>query len=518
MLISWRETMAAGTVGIIEIGSTGVRLLIANVFDDGSYEILESAGKQAALGRDAFTTRVISREATNQCIAILRGFREILKAYGLEPSATHLVATSALREASNRDAFVDRVAMRTGFRIEVIEDIEESHYLYLAVQHALGDDARYFARSNTLMMEVGGGTTELMLLRKGRIVSAHSLRLGTVRLEEQVKAAAGSAMYLMRIISDNVRTVCANLEEELPLAKVRNFIVLGADARFTAKIIGKHGRSQYRVIPKAEFLEFVDHVQALSVDELAGHYHLSYDEAEAVVPGLIITSLFLERTSAEELIVPGVSIREGVLLALAGGKKEEIAKELHHQVMASTLMLGRRFHFDEKHALWVTNTALFMFDRLQETHGMNSRDRLLLEVAGMLHDVGTFIRPNSHHKHSEYIVKNSEIFGLQRDELTIIANIVRYHRKAGPIPAHINYVSLVHEDRVLVLKLCALLRVADALDKSHTQRLKLVDIHSKGENLVLQTDAEYDLSLERMSLRAKGDIFEDVFGQKVVIL
>lgn len=510
--------MAAGTVGIIEIGSTGVRLLIANVFEDGSYEILENAGKQAALGRDAFTSRIISRESTNQCIAILRGFREILKGYGLEPATTHLVATSALREASNRDSFVDRVAMRTGFRIEVIEDIEESHYLYLAVQHALGADARYFARSNTLMMEVGGGTTELMLLRKGKIVSAHSLRLGTVRVEEQVKAAAGSSVYLMRIISDNVRTVCANLEEELPLTKVRNFIVLGADARFAARVIGRHGRKQYRVIPKGEFLEFVDHVQALSIDELAGRHHLSYDEAEALVPGLIITSLFLERTGAEELVVPGVSIREGILLALAAGKKDQIASELHHQVLASTLMLGRRFHFDEKHALWVTNAALFLFDKLQEVHGMSRRERLLLEVAAMLHDIGNFIRPNSHHKHSEYIVKNSEIFGLQRDELTIIANIVRYHRKAGPIPSHVNYVSLVHEDRVLVLKLCALLRVADALDKSHTQRLKLVEVHSRGDNLVLQTDAEYDLSLERVSLRAKSDIFEDVFGQKVVII
>ncbi|MBU0937200.1 MAG: HD domain-containing protein [Spirochaetes bacterium] len=510
--------MASGTVGIIEIGSTGIRLLIANVSADGSFELLETAGRQSMLGRDAFTSRQISREAMNQTISILRGFREILKAYGLEPAQVHLVATSALREAENRDTFVDRVAMRTGFRIEIIEDIEESHYLYLAVQHALGEDAAYFAKSNTLMMEVGGGTTELMLLRRGRIVSAHSLNLGTVRVEEQVKAAAATTSYLSRILADSIRTVCGNLEEELPLSRVRNFIVLGTDARFAARIIGQHGRSQYRVVTKAAFVEFVDHLQALSIDEITATYHLPYSEAEAVIPGLIIISLFLERTAAEELIVPSVSIREGILLTLAGGKDQQVAAELHRQVVASAVNLGRRYRFDEKHASWVSQAALFLFDRLQDTHGLSPRDRLLLEVSAQLHDIGSFIRSSSHHKHSEYIVKNSEIFGLQRQELVVIANIVRYHRKGGPSAAHINYASLVHEDRVLVLKLASLLRVADALDKSHTQRLQLVDLQIRDENLVLITDAEYDLSLERLSLRAKSDLFEDVFGQKVIIL
>lgn len=510
--------MHTGTIGVIEIGSTGIRMLIANLLPDGGFTILESAGKQASLGRDAFTSRLISRESTNQCIAILRGFKEILKAYDLDEASVHIVATSALREAENRDAFVDRVAMRTGFRVTIIEDIEESHYLYLAVLHALGDDARYFAKANTLMMEVGGGTTELMLLRRGRIVAAHSLRLGTVRVEEQLKAAAGSPAYLQRIISDNVRTACDSLEEDLPLAKVRNFIVIGHDARFAARIIGLAGRQQYRVIPKADFLDLVQRLQSMSMEELAATYRLTYTDAEAVVPGLMIVSLFLERTGAEELIVPGVSIREGVLLAEAGGQSAEIAAELHNQVLASTLNLGRRYHIDEKHVQWVSATALFLFDRLQDSHGLGQRERLLLEVASLLHDIGSFIRPNSHHKHSEYIVKNSEIFGLQRDELIIIANIVRYHRKSGPMPSHISYMSLVREDRVLVLKLAAILRVADALDKSHTQRLRVLDIESRGDNLVLHSDAEYDLSLERMSLKNKGDLFEDVFGQRVLVL
>lgn len=502
---------------VIEIGSTGIRSLIANVSDNGKYEILERAGKPVALGRDVFTTGLISRESTRECIAVLRGFGELLRTYGVEPAKARVVATSALREAENRDAFVDRVAMRTGFRVDIIEAIEESHYMYLAVQRALGDDVRSFARTNSIIIEVGGGSTELMLLRRGRIVAAHSLRLGTIRVDEQSRAVMGSAGYLMRFLGDNVRTACDGLEEDLPLAGVRSFIVIGNDARFAARIGNADVRQDYSVLPREKFLSLVDRLKGLSVEGVVSEYRVPYSEAEALIPGLVITALFLERTGAEELIVPKVSLRDGLLISMSGGSSDEIQMELHKQVVASVIGLGRRYHFDEDHAAHVVEHALFLFDRLKESHGMGRRERLLLEAAGYLHDVGNFIKTSGHHRHSEYIVLNSEIFGLQRDDLTIVANLVRYHRKSGPSSTHSGYMSLPREDRAAVLKLSAMLRVADALDRGHTQRLKLVDLELKEDHLVLQTDCQGDLSLERLSLAEKADMFEDVFGLKVVV-
>ena len=193
-------------------------------------------------------------------------------------------------------------------------------------------------------------------------------------------------------------------------------------------------------------------------------------------------------------------------------------EEIHTQIIASTIGLGRRYHFDERHASNVSEHCLFLFDKLTELHGMGRRERTLLEAAAWLHDIGAFIKANGHHHHSEYIVRNSEIFGLQRDDLTIVANIVRYHRKAGPSPSHINYMSLSREDRTIVLKLAALLRVADALDRGHTQHLTLESLELKEDHLLLQTDCQGDLSMERLSLVDKGDIFEDVFGYKVVVI
>ena len=241
--------MSSRTEAVIEIGSTGIRALVANVSGEGGYEILDRAGKPVALGRDVFTTGLVSRESTRECIAVLRGFRELLRTYGVEPANARVIATSALREAENRDAFVDRVAMRTGFRVDIIEAIEESHYMYLAVQRALGGDAKYFARTNSIIIEVGGGSTELMLLRRGRIVAAHSLRLGTIRVDEQSRAAMGASGYLMRFLADNVRTACDGLEEDLSLAGVRSFIVIGNDARFAAKVAGTEAQARLQHHP-----------------------------------------------------------------------------------------------------------------------------------------------------------------------------------------------------------------------------------------------------------------------------
>jgi len=187
------------------------------------------------------------------------------------------------------------------------------------------------------------------------------------------------------------------------------------------------------------------------------------------------------------------------------------------QVIASAINLGRKFHFDEDHALHVTKLSLSLFDQLAEEHKIAKESRLLLHVAGVLHDIGTYIRASGHHKHGQYIVENSEIFGLNHDQIAIISNLVRYHRKAMPTPRHFSYISLSRDNRILVLKLSAILRVADAIDRGHSQRVEEVDVQIRGEELFLNCKRKGDITLEQFGLQAKGNLFEEVFGYKVVL-
>ena len=222
--------------------------------------------------------------------------------------------------------------------------------------------------------------------------------------------------------------------------------------------------------------------------------------------------------AATRLIVPDLSIREGLLLSLALEPDPKIQEEFKSQVIASAVSLGRKYHVDEDHARHVTNLALSLFDQLQKFHGLDRLCRLLLEVGGLVHDIGTYVRSSGHHKHGQYIVSNSDIFGLHRDEISIVSNVVRYHRKALPTTSHIEYISLPRERRTVVSKLAAILRVADALDKGHMQRIEKVKVEIKGDELLMHNSHTGDISIERYGLARKVNMMEEVFGLKVVLL
>ncbi len=502
----------------IEIGSTGIRLLVAAIDKNGSLKVLDRAAKPSRIGRDTFTMGRISRDAIRETIAILNVFKEMLAGYGISPEAATTIGTSALREAANRDTFTDRVALQTGFKIRIIEDIEENHLMYLAVQQALQDERKFLSRSNSMILEVGGGTTEIMLLQRGKMVSTHSLRIGTLRLDEQMREAGSSRNYLEEYLESNIKTACDLMADELKLDTIKSYIVIGSDARFAAYCLSGTAYPAYTVLSREQFIDFARSISAMSLEECISAYNISYTEAEGLASGLMIEALFLEKTSAETVIIPNVSIREGAILAEVSGLDKSIRRELTAQVLASARSLGKRYRYDEVHARNVAAISLEIFDFLSRDHGLGDHERLLLEIAAVLHDIGTYIRASGHHKHGEYIVSNSEIFGLNKNDIAIVSNVVRYHRHMPPSPMHLNYISLPREDRVTVMKLSAILRVADALDRNHTGRAMDSSFEKSGERFLIKPSQTLDYSMERLSLSAKGDLFEDVFGLEPVIV
>lgn len=511
------EGFVADTTAVIELGSTGIRLLIARTNGENSVEVLDRASKPSRIGRDVFTLGHVTREAMRETVAIFISYRELLAGYGIPPERARVFATSALREATNRDTFVDRIALQTGFQVTVVEDIEENHLMYLAIQHTLQDERDILAMSNTMILEVGGGSTEIMLLKRGNMVASHSLRIGTVRVAEHIRSLGTAPSYIGRIVEDSVRTACNCLEEEMPLDGVTTFIVIGSDARLAAMRNSGLRTGKYCILSREVFCKFAEDVATFGPEELVAKHKISWADAEGLATGLAIEKLFLSRTIATEVIIPDVSIREGLLLSVLQGSHDELAEEMRRQILASAAALGQKFHYDEKHASTVAKLSLEIFDVLTRDYGMDRRSRMLLEVAALLHDIGTIIRFSGHHKHGEYIVANSEIFGLNRRDLSIISNVVRYHRKMGPAPNHYNYIALQREDRLMVTKLAAILRVADALDRRHDSKTGILAFERAEDRFIIKPEKKADYSLERMSLAEKGDLFGEIFGLEPVL-
>ncbi|MFP4642805.1 MAG: HD domain-containing protein [Spirochaetales bacterium] len=505
-------------VAVIDIGSTAVRMIVAEVDSDGQWKRLDRAARPVGLGRDVFTGGAISRESMLQCVRILAAFTELLDGWQVQPANIRTVATSAIREAKNRDTFIDRVQIRTGLRINVIEGVEENHLTYLAVQNAINHMRPQFSRSASLILEVGGGTSELMVLNRGKMVSAHSLRVGTVRVRQQVRPGFDSAQQIHEYLRENVRVTKEVLASEFDLSRVRFFVAVGGEARLAARQVGERKHEYYSVIDKERFNEFIAGVQEMQNDELVDELGLSYYEVESLLPGLLLYKFFVEVTRAEQLIVPDVSIREGVLISFALGTSRAVEKQFYTQVIASALSLGHKYRFDEAHARQVADHALSLFDQLTEEHGLDRHARLLLEVAALLHDIGNFVRSSGHHKHSQYLVANSEIFGFSREDIRIISNLVRYHRKSPPQASHPEFSSLRREHRLMVLKLGAILRIADALDRSHGQRVHSLDVEIQEADVLLHCEHTSDIQVERYGVDVKGDMFEQVYGYAVKVV
>jgi exopolyphosphatase/guanosine-5'-triphosphate,3'-diphosphate pyrophosphatase len=303
----------------------------------------------------------------------------------------------------------------------------------------------------------------------------------------------------------------------MELAHVRTFVVAGSDARLASEHAGRELNENCRTIERNDFTAFADKIRNFSIEECIQKLGASYAEAEGLVPGILVLKLFLEQTGAAQVVVPLITIREGYLIDLDMGVDSELQEEFYSQIIASAVNMGRKYHYDEAHAKHVAGLCMTLFDALAKEHGMNRRQRMMLETAAILHDIGAYIKGSGHNRHGQYIVANSEIFGLQRDELDIIANVIRYHRGDPPAQTDIEYISLQREDRILVVKMTSILRVADALDRGHSQQIQNLTVDCRAETVALHSSGAYDISLELIALEEKALLFQDTFGYKIVL-
>ena len=504
-------------VAVLEIGSTGIRLLVAQVESGGRWTVLDRAERPVSLGRDVFDSGELSRESLLECLSVLKSIRELLAGWGIAAGDVHVIATSAIRVARNRDVFIDRLRQETGFCPSVVDGIEENRLMYLGVRFAIKGDLPMFWRANSMIMEIGGGSTEIMLLRKGQMVAAHSIKLGTIILDQRIRLRAGPGSVNERYLSEAIRNTTELVNAEMDMSHIRTFVVVGSDARLASSQTGSELNEHCRLIKRADFIDFAERVRGYSIEDCIQNFGISYSEAEGFITGILVLKLFFEQTGAAHVVVPLMSIREGYLVDIAQGVDSELQEEFFSQIIASAVNLGRKYHFDEAHALHVTKFCMELFDALAMEHGMNRRQRMMLEVSALLHDIGIYIKGSGHNKHGQYIVVNSEIFGLRRNEVDIIANVIRYHRGDPPAQSDIEYISLQREERILVLKMAAVLRVADALDRGHTQQIKSLAVEHRPETIALHAKGVYDTSLELIALEEKSDLFQEVFGYKVVL-
>lgn len=503
---------------VIEIGSTGVRLLVSELAEDQKQTVLDRSDMPLDLGRDVFTTGAIRQETQNQLIHILTRYKEQLEGWGIKPSDANCIALSAFRDANNRDPVMDRILVQTGFRVHIVDGIEEIKLMYLAIADCLKDQTNFDRDLDSVILVVGGSTTELMLLHDGKMAGVHSLQLGTVRIEQHMKAEASSYDDIKRFVQESIQNTKGSLDSELDLSKVRQFIAVGQDLSMAAVYTGRPVSTFLWEINSKDFSSFVHDIQSYSVDECVARFKISYDEAQTLRVSLMIYDLFINLTKVQKIIVPETNIRNGVLLLHSSTLSEDLQKEFDSQITASARNLLIKYHGDQKHTECVRQVSLKIYDQLKDEVALPEHSRILLETAAILHDIGVFIRYDNHNIHSSYIIKNSEIFGLSRNDLTIISQIAKYHRGSAMPQDEESFQMLPRQDRMTILKLTSILRIADALDRGHSQKFSDFSISIQNNVFYIKTKNTKNIVLEKIAIAEKSGMFENVFGYKVVLI
>jgi exopolyphosphatase/guanosine-5'-triphosphate,3'-diphosphate pyrophosphatase len=312
--------------------------------------------------------------------------------------------------------------------------------------------------------------------------------------------------------------VIEEIRRDEPLDRVTHVVAIGGDIRFAAsQILESDTDEGVRDLPREGFVAFCDQIERMDEDALIERFRLPAVEAATLGPALMVYRTLLSETSARTLTVSEASLRTGLLIDAAGAGGLGAAIDFEQQVLAGAEALGHKHRFDRAHGRHVADLSVRLFDAFRADHGLADRERLLLQVAAILHDIGIHVSLRAHHKHSQYLIAASQIFGLSNDETAVVSNIARYHRRGLPQKSHVPYIALDRHDRLVVNKLAAILRIANALDAERLQKVTDLTLVKRERGWILEIAGIGDLTMEQLAASARADLFVETFGQELVI-
>ncbi len=480
-----------------------------------SIRVLASQRQVTRLGEGVFRSGHISEEGAELTCGVLR---QMAEAYGrLDVVGVRAVATSAVRDAQNQRQFLERASEALGASVEIISGKEEARLIHLGVQ------SRWpHTDGRMLIVDVGGGSAEIMFSEGGRLVEAFSKPLGAVRLTETfLEDDPPAPRDLHRMESYIEEKIAAPLERIGPQPFDRA-IATSATAGALVRAVHRLPRASREQADRlrvriSQAREFYQQVQRLDLAQRRRLPGIGPKRAEILIAGSAVLFRTMEDFRLPAIYYSAAGVRDGVIVDLAvRGVGREFSRLSRDQRRAVEEM-ARRFSVSLKHARKVAELAHALFDSLQSIHRLAPGCGKWLEAAAYLHDIGHYVSDTGHHKHSYYLVANSDLPGFTAREKRLIASLCRYHRKSAPKPNQENFQSLDAEERRAVVLLTPLLRLADSLDRSHEQRVERVECRLRDSEVSLQLLSGSDTDLEQWAAERTGDLFRDVYQRRLSV-
>ena len=506
----------------LDIGTNAIRLEVIRVEPDLSMTTLSQQKETVRLGEGEFTTGRMTPAAIERGALVCARFADMARGYGADEIIA--MATSAVREAENQDDFIDRVRDESDLEVRVISGPEEARLIHLGVASGANIGER-----RAMFIDIGGGSTELILGDAHSHFFLESLKLGSIRLSNKFLPDERGPISTDRFnkMKDYVRSLSSHITRRLTDygfdAIYGSAGTISNLADITARRIGATPSTflNYRV-RASDLQATVGLLCRLSLEDRRKVPGLDLDRADIILGGAAVLMAILEDVGAEWLTISDRGLRDGILLDRMMQETEARAAYANISVrMRSIQQLARACNADEVHALHVSFLACSLFDELRRLgfHPYSQKERDLLQYAGRVHDIGTFLSHSNHHRHAWYLIRHSDLLGFTDTEISIIANLAYYHRKGTPRKRHENMEGLSRQYRQLIRVLSAMLRVAEGLDRSHLQLVKKLRLEParNPDRLMLTLISDADCQLERWWVENNLDLFKDVFGHPLQI-
>lgn len=507
-----KTSQTSNMQAIIYMGASALSMMIAQRNPGKDLLVLDQLSQPLDLAKEVFRSGKISRGAMDQCAKILDDYLELIAEYQLAgPVAVHLLGSNIFMDVDNIDTLINRLSVSSGLRLEVMDDGEMTRVLYLQTQRALSKHEE-LKKKRVLVMHMGPGNTRVLCYEQGRIKSYSRYRMGSARMVETLKLAESMTKEDEKfLIRNHLRGALDQIVYDCEESSSGKF---DAILFLTPEFKTIRGLNEESFIVSNEQLgAFVKEVSNCSIGQRIERFGMDYANVFGMLPCAIFYKQAADSFKASQVIIGGHERQEAYMTSLLPTEEQNV--ELEKEVLHFAKLLANRYHVDPDHWKQVSKLSSKLFDELHELHQLDEHDRLLLNVASILHEVGTYINPKQHHQHSQYIILNSELFGLSRLDVEIVGLLARYHRHGAPNTRKRFYAELEEKDRMRVQKLSALLRVADAMESAHNSRIGEFQVVVNGKNLDLIVPKMQDLTIENMALKAKGDLFTDIFGYEI---
>jgi exopolyphosphatase / guanosine-5'-triphosphate,3'-diphosphate pyrophosphatase len=504
-----RERLAA-----LDVGSNSIRLLVAEYDPVSGLTVVDEVKDQPRLAHNLAETGVLDAGAVERAIAGLARMRVVCQRRGVRRIAA--VATSAVREATNGEEFVQRVRDELGIPLRIIDAETEANLSWRSVAHHFRMDG-----ARALVADIGGGSLEIIGAVDGLVESTISLPLGAVRLTESHLSGRKDPRKEVESVRKDIRRM---LRKSFPWREWTNPIFIGSGGTFTnlgRMAVGRrglpvpdsiHGTS----VPTGEVEQLLEWLCTRTPEQRKNVVGLNPERADIILAGLAVTAELLDLSDARSVTISAFGLREGLLLEMAGATAPAGNDPL--RVLREFV---ERCQGDRRHVEQVRYLALQLYDQLGEVLGCTPEERALLEAAALLHDVGQLVSYRRHHKHSYQLIMHADRLPLSPRDRAIVALVSRYHRKSGPKKKHEDFGEMETPDQAIVRRLSSLLRVADGLDRGHTAVVDTVQSELTDERLTIRVAprlANADISLELWGATRKGDVLARLLGREVEVV